>query len=76
MGMFDYVKYKANCRKCKKPLSDFQSKSANDGEDLMRELEPEDVGNFYTNCEVCDTWNHFEVKPKNGIKIIHTNQDF
>jgi len=71
MGMFDYVKYKANCRKCGEPLSDFQSTSALDGEDLMRMLKPKDVGNFYTNCDKCDTWNEFKVVPQ-SIKIVHT----
>lgn len=75
MGMFDYVRYEADCRKCGKPLNDFQSKSAHDQECLMRILEPKDVGDFYTNCRNCDTWNKFEVQPME-IKIIQTDKDF
>ena len=75
MGMFDYVNYKADCRKCGKPLNDFQSKSAHDGEDLMRTLEPKDVSNFYTNCEKCNTWNDFKVIPQ-SMEVVHTDEDF
>lgn len=64
--MFDYVKYKANCRKCGEPLDNFQSK---DGECLLETIEPKDVKRFYTDCDKCGTWNEFEVTPKNGVDI-------
>lgn len=74
MGMFDYVKYKADCIKCGKPLKDdFQSKSALDEESLLRTLEPKDVERFYTNCEHCGTWNNFKVIP---MKIIQTDRNY
>lgn len=69
MGMFDYVKYEANCRKCGELLKEFQSK---DGDCMMETLEPKDVQRFYTNCDACDTWNEFKVEP---VKIIHTDED-
>ena len=69
MGMFDYVKYSAKCFNCGAELdrekygsSVWQTKSAKDGEDLMRELQIEDVAeNFYSNCDNCDAWNEYDV---------------
>lgn len=66
MGMFDYVKYEANCKSCGKPLSNFQSK---DGECMLSTLEPKDVKRFYTSCYNCKTWNEFEVQPLE-VKIV------
>ena len=60
MGMFDYVKYEANCRKCGHPLADFQSK---DGDCVMDTLDPGQVRHFYTSCDKCGTWHNFKVVP-------------
>lgn len=62
MGMFDYVKYEAPCFHCGEPLTEWQTKSAKDGEDLMRNLEISDVAaNFYENCDKCDAWNEYDI---------------
>ena len=64
--MFDYVKYKAPCKKCGHVLTGWQSK---DGECLMNEVEPKDVRRFYDNCPKCKTWNEYKVIPQ-SIKIV------
>jgi phage FluMu protein Com len=58
MGMFDYVNFKAPCKKCGKELTNFQTK------DLECELvvvEPEKCERFYDSCPDCKTWNEYEV---------------
>ena len=62
MGMFDYVKYEADCFLCGQPIKEWQTKSAKDGEDLMRQLEVKDVAeNFYDICPHCGAWNEYDV---------------
>lgn len=61
MGMFDYVRYEADCWKCKEPLSDFQSK---DHHCTMATISPKKVKSFYTSCKNCEAWNEFKVKVK------------
>ena len=53
MGMFDYVKYEAECPECGTPLTGWQSK---DGPCELAELEPWQVKQFYTECTSCLTW--------------------
>jgi hypothetical protein len=40
MGVFDYVRYEANCPHCGKRLTEFQTK---DGDPYMNTVEPKDV---------------------------------
>ncbi len=58
MGMFDFVRYTANCEKCGEPLKDFQSK---DGECLLKVIRPDQEDYFYSICEKCHTWHDFTV---------------
>lgn len=57
MGMFDFVHYKWDCEKCGKPLTEFQSK---DRECIMTTLKPDQIDNFYSVCDHCNTWHEFE----------------
>lgn len=57
MGMFDYVKYDAECSGCGKAITMFQSKDADCRLDV---LAPEDVERFYDYCS-CGVWNEFRV---------------
>ena len=56
MGMFDYVAVKLPCKNCGEMLEDFQSKSASCNLEL---ISIEEVTNFYTKCENCNTWNEY-----------------
>lgn len=66
MGMFDYVKFKAKCRKCGKVLTSWQTK---DGPQMMTTLEAKEVRSFYTDCPKCETWNEYNVVAKE-FKIV------
>ncbi len=69
MGMFDYVKYEANCQNCGSSLNDFQTK---EGVCELETLEPCQVDNFYTSCDACKTWHEFHVNRTcivNSIKV-------
>ena len=57
--MFDWIKFKCKCPKCKKEMNDFQSK---DGECLMNKLDWRMVDNFYAICSNCETWVEFNYK--------------
>jgi len=70
MGMFDYVKYKAPCKKCGEELTEWQSK---DGECSLSIIEPKDVNRFYTDCKICKSWNEYEVSKVcivNSIELV------
>ncbi len=56
--MFDYVNYKADCKKCGEPLKDFQTKNS---KCEMETVEPSQVDNFYTSCDKCKTWHDYYV---------------
>jgi len=70
MGMFDYVRYEAECKECGEPLKDFQSK---DHECLLNVLEPSQVDNFYTSCDKCKTWHNFEVTRECVVKHVEVS---
>ena len=72
MGMHDNIKFKADCWKCGKPLSNFQSKT---GECLMEELNPKQIagGNFYTLCS-CFAWNEYDVIAKE-VEIVFNEKE-
>lgn len=53
MGMFDYVRYKAECPECGYIVSDWQTK---DTDCTMATVEPWQVKHFYTECRGCSTW--------------------
>lgn len=59
MGMYDNVKYAADCPNCSAKLHDFQSK---DGDCTLGFLDPVEVDNFYTICDECDEWVDFSVQ--------------
>ena len=58
MGMFDYVRYEAPCKKCGELLQNWQSK---DGDCDLKRLQVKDVNTFYDNCKVCGTRNEYKV---------------
>ena len=64
--MFDYVKYKAPCWKCRAEVTEFQSK---DGDCGMQELSAKKVQNFYGTCPKCHAWNEYDVIPKD-VEIV------
>lgn len=67
MGMFDYVNYECVCPSCHNKVDGFQSKS---GPCLMDTLEPDQVYNFYSSCEVCGAWIEFDVEPATKRKFV------
>lgn len=67
MGMFDYIKYKADCEVCGAELKDFQSK---DGPCDLKELKPKHVDYFYAYCDNCKAYHAFWVKRKCKVKKI------
>ena len=71
--MFDTVKYKAKCWKCKEEMSDFQTKDA--GMNLGT-VNPKEIGTgrFYGMCNKCHAWNEYDVIPK-GVEIIFKDFD-
>ncbi len=71
MGMFDDVKFKMKCPKCKTKMDNFQSK---DGDCAMFLLEFWEVNNFYDSCHNCNTWVEFFLKKKMNKK--RTIQDY
>lgn len=75
MSLYDSVKFKANCWKCGKELSDFQTK---DGECLMKLITPKEIGlgTFYSMCldQKCNAWNQFDVIPKE-IEVVFNEKE-
>ena len=73
MGMFDTVKYKANCWKCKEPMTDFQTKDAGMNLSIVN---PKQIGTgrFYGTCYKCHAWNEYDVIPKE-IEIIFNEKE-
>ncbi len=61
MGMFDIIKFRMECPRCKKDMGEFQSK---DKKCYMELLDFWEVNNFYTSCEHCRTWVEFTIKGK------------
>jgi len=67
MGMFDYVKFKANCYKCKELIEneedgetpEWQTKDSDCHLDIL-EPENEDVEEFYAICPHCKAWNEYK----------------
>ena len=67
MGMFDYVKFKAPCKKCSEIIENevngitplWQTK---DSDCTLSILDPEnlDIQTFYTSCPNCKTWNEYK----------------
>jgi len=72
MGMFDNVIYKANCKRCGKPLGDFQTK---DGDCVLEDLTPDKISNFYTSCDSCNAWNDFKVNKVCTVESIEQTLD-
>jgi len=67
MGMYDEVRYSDNCKNCGAELTDFQTK---DHKNLLNQVEPSQVDNFYTNCDKCDTWHEYTVTRECVVKHI------
>ena len=72
MGMFDDVRYKAECIKCKKLLVNWQSK---DGECILDLIEPESVNHFYGYCSNCQSMNNVKVE-KSNVRFIQSIKGF
>jgi hypothetical protein len=69
MGMFNWVRFTAPCKKCGATLDGFQSK---DSEELdLRTVEPETVEEFYDYCK-CGTMNTYRTI-KAHFELIDTN---
>lgn len=75
MGMFDWVKYEAECQKegCNNVLTQWQSK---DGYCVLNNLTPEKLleqgggySTFYDSCSECGTWNTFTIIPPTPMRI-------
>ena len=71
MGMFDTVKYKAPCWRCKTEIADFQSK---DGDCDLSVISVKKVGNFYGMCPKCHAWNEYDVIPKD-VEIVFNEKE-
>lgn len=73
--MFNYVKFKAGCWKCKTELKDFQTK---DGyrELALEKITPKQIGegSFYNMCPYCQAWNEYEVIPKE-VEVIFNEKE-
>lgn len=60
MGMFDYVDYEDKpCYNCGAMVGGWQSK---DHDCELNTIEVTKVGNFYTSCDACNTWNEYTVE--------------
>lgn len=62
MGMYDNINYTCRCPVCDHLVTGFQSK---DGDCMLKTLEHNEVGHFYSSCDVCDVWIEFD-KQANG----------
>lgn len=67
MGMYDYIVYSCKCPVCGDIVTRFQSK---DGDRMLSKLKPYKVKNFYTSCDICNTWIKFETIKKDKYKMI------
>lgn len=72
MGMFDYVSFKDNCKRCGAELKDFQTK---DTECLLETVHPSETRRFYTSCDKCDLWHEFKIVVKD-YQVVCTTRDF
>lgn len=54
MGMFDYVRYLAPCKKCGAEINEWQSK---DADCVLETVEVSQVFRFYGSCPSCNEWN-------------------
>lgn len=74
MGMFDDIKYEANCPMCGDPITGRQTK---DGPQVLATYTPEELHDdvtddergrrmftFYTSCDTCDAWVEISVTTK------------
>lgn len=59
MGVYNYVKFKARCRKCGCEINSWQTKDNNKYDLCFFNVPHDEVGEFYTICENCDTWNEY-----------------
>ena len=66
MGMFDHVRYRMQCPKCGREVSNFQSK---DGDCTLDILDTWQVSYFYSSCK-CGAWIEFvrKVDPKESVE--------
>ena len=56
MGVFDYVRYEADCPHCGKRLTEFQTK---DGDPWLNTVEPKEVWEWYALCDECGAFVTF-----------------
>ena len=65
MGIFDWVNVNLPCPHCGKDLYSFQTK---DGNPYSNCVDPDQISNFYTECDHCKKWveyhRDFESKPR------------
>ena len=65
MGLFDWVNVKILCPYCRMSLDGFQTK---DGKPYCHCVDPDQISNFYTECDHCKKWVEFhrdvEYKPR------------
>lgn len=74
MGMFDHIKFEANCINCGEKLTDFQSK---DGPCILENLSPAQLvvlaggrANFYDYCDNCKFMNEYWANPIGRLPAI------
>jgi len=66
MGMFDYIRIEKPCVKCQTPIKEWQTKSRRCE---MKELEIDEVDNFYAMCPKCRKWNEYKVVVVQKAKV-------
>ncbi len=71
MGMYDRVEHECKCPICDNKVNKFQSK---DGKCRMEVLNPNEVSNFYAECEKCGAWLEFTAKGIMSFELIVTGE--
>lgn len=70
MGMFDNIAFNCLCPTCNHEVYGFQSK---DGDCMLHTLAPSKVHNFYTYCNICNTWIEFDKNKEGTFDMIKPN---
>ncbi len=66
MGMFDYVNFEFKCPVCGSKVDEFQTK---DRDCTLSSYEFNQVDNFYSTCNNCETWIEFNLKEESRKKF-------
>ena len=69
MGMFNWVNYQMNCPECGHLVTGFQTKDESLVSLYLENVEINQIGKFYSECDNCGLWIEFILKRPPNITI-------